>query len=155
MILTRFVRIQLTVFSVLTVVALAVMSLHYMRLPELAGVGQHEITIELPTSGGLYGTANVTYRGATIGTVTDVVPTASGAEATLRIDSTAKIPVGTRAEVHSRSAIGEQYVDLVPDTVDGPFLQDGAAIPTDRRTVLAAHFPLRRDVAGYRHEHFR
>jgi phospholipid/cholesterol/gamma-HCH transport system substrate-binding protein len=134
-ILTRFVRIQLTVFSVLTVVALAVMSLHYMRLPELAGVGQHEITIELPTSGGLYGTANVTYRGATIGTVTDVVPTASGAEATLRIDSTAKIPVGTRAEVHSRSAIGEQYVDLVPDTVDGPFLQDGAAIPTDRTSV--------------------
>lgn len=135
MILTRFVRIQLTIFSILTVVALTVMGLHYMRLPALAGIGQYQLTVDLPTSGGLYGTANVTYRGATIGTVTDVAPTASGARASLRVDSATKIPVDARAEVHSRSAIGEQYVDLVPAGLDGPYLQEGDLIPADRTSV--------------------
>ncbi|MGW4335052.1 MCE family protein [Rhodococcus koreensis] len=135
MILTRFVRTQLTIFSVLTVVALAVMGVHYMRLPELAGIGRYELTVELPTSGGLYGTANVTYRGATIGTVTEVEPTASGARATLRVDSSTEVPADARAEVHSRSAIGEQYVDLVPAGIDGPYLQDGDVIPAERTSV--------------------
>ena len=77
------------------------------------GIGQYTLKAELPASGGLYPTANVTYRGITIGKVTDVQPTEHGAEATMSIDSNYKIPVDTVANVHSVSAVGEQYLDLV------------------------------------------
>ena len=35
--LTRFIRLQLLLFTVLTVIALAVLGLYYLRLPSLAG----------------------------------------------------------------------------------------------------------------------
>ena len=77
--LTRFIRIQLILFTVLTVVALVVLGWYYLRLPSVAGIGQYKLNAELPRSGGLYRTANVTYRGITIGKVTDVEPTERGA----------------------------------------------------------------------------
>ncbi|MFC9835511.1 MCE family protein [Rhodococcus sp. NPDC127530] len=142
MILTRFVRVQLTIFSVLTMIALVVMGMHYMRLPALAGVGRYTVTVQLPTSGGLYGTSNVSYRGATIGIVTQVVPTTEGAEATLSLDSAVKVPRNAKADVHSRSAIGEQYVDLVPETASGPFLEDGDVISPASTSVPQDIAPL-------------
>jgi phospholipid/cholesterol/gamma-HCH transport system substrate-binding protein len=55
----------------------------------------------------------VTYRGITIGKVTSVEPTEKGAEATMSIASEYKIPLDAAANVHSVSAVGEQYLDLV------------------------------------------
>ncbi len=109
------VRRQLILFVVLSVIALLVLALYYLRLPSLAplNIGRYEVKAELPASGGLYPTGNVTLRGITIGKVTDVQPTATGAEATMSIDSRYKIPRDAIAEVHSVSAVGEQYIDLV------------------------------------------
>ncbi len=72
MMLTRFVRIQLTIFAILTVVGLVVMSLMYVKLPALFGIGRYEIVVELQSTGGLYPHSNVTYRGNTVGTVRSV-----------------------------------------------------------------------------------
>ena len=83
--LTPFIRRQLIAFGILTVVSLLVLGMYYLRLPSLAGIGQYTLKAELPASGGLYPTANVTYRGITIGKVTDVEPTEQGAEATMSI----------------------------------------------------------------------
>ena len=44
----------------------------YMQLPTLLGIGRMTVTVELPTSGGLYRFANVTYRGVQVGKVTAV-----------------------------------------------------------------------------------
>ena len=41
--LTRFIKIQLVLFTILTVIALAVLGLYYLRLPSLAGVGQYTL----------------------------------------------------------------------------------------------------------------
>ncbi len=90
--LTRFIKIQLILFTVLTVIALVVLGWYYLRLPSVAGVGQYTLTAELPASGGLYRTANVTYRGITIGKVTDVEPYERGARATMSIDSQVQDP---------------------------------------------------------------
>jgi phospholipid/cholesterol/gamma-HCH transport system substrate-binding protein len=111
--LTRFIKRQLVLFGILTVVALLVLGVYYLRIPTLMGIGQYELKAELPASGGLYPTANVTYRGITIGKVTSVEPTEKGAEATMSIDSDFKIPLDASANVHSVSAVGEQYLDLV------------------------------------------
>lgn len=142
MILSRFVRIQLIIFAVVTVVALAVMGAVYMRLPDLAGVGRYRISVQLTTSGGLYSSANVTYRGKTIGIVTTVAPTEDGAVATLDMDSSVRIPLSATANVHSRSAIGEQYLDFVPTSENGPFLKDGDVVPVQRTTVPQDIAPL-------------
>jgi phospholipid/cholesterol/gamma-HCH transport system substrate-binding protein len=76
----------------------------------------------------LYRTSNVTYRGIQIGRVTKVEPTKNGVKATLSIDSRYKIPVDVSANVHSVSAIGEQYLDLVSTGNPGKFLSPGQTI---------------------------
>ncbi len=115
-------------FSILTVVSLVVLCWYYLRLPQLAGLGQYTIHAELPASGGLYNTANVTYRGISIGRITEVEPTELGARATMSIDNRYKIPVNTIANVHSVSAIGEQYLDLVATGQENRYLVEGATI---------------------------
>jgi phospholipid/cholesterol/gamma-HCH transport system substrate-binding protein len=126
--LTRFVKLQLIVFAVLTVIAIVALGWFYLRIPTLAGVGQYTLTANLPASGGLYPTANVTYRGITIGKVTDVQPTESGARATMRIDRRYQIPVDSSANVHSVSAVGEQYLDLVSEDNSQRYFVDGQTI---------------------------
>ncbi|MGH3522634.1 MAG: MCE family protein [Mycobacterium sp.] len=99
-----------------------------MRLPSLAGIGQYTLNADLPASGGLYKTSNVTYRGVTIGKVTDVEPTEHGARATLSIDDRYKIPIDATANVHSVSAVGEQYLDLVSEKAPRQYFSDGETI---------------------------
>ena len=126
--LTPFIRRQLILFAVLTVVSIFVLGVYYLRVPSLVGIGRYTLKAELPASGGLYPTANVTYRGITIGKVTDVEPTQQGAEATMSIDSRYKIPIDAIANVHSVSAVGEQYLDLVSSGNPGKYLSDGQTI---------------------------
>jgi phospholipid/cholesterol/gamma-HCH transport system substrate-binding protein len=128
--LTPFIRRQLILFGILTVIALSVLGIYYLQIPSLVGIGRYTLKAELPASGGLYPTANVTCRGITIGKVTDVKPTAEGAEATMSIDSSYKIPIDTVPNVHSVSAVGEQYLDLVPCGKPGKSLSDGQTITT-------------------------
>lgn len=126
--LTRFVRIQLVVFTVASLIGVAMMVLNYMQAPTLLGIGRITVTLELPRGGGLYRLANVTYRGVQIGKVTDLVLTAHGAQATLKIETSPKIPADLVAQVRSVSAIGEQYVDLRPRSDSPPYLRDGSVI---------------------------
>jgi phospholipid/cholesterol/gamma-HCH transport system substrate-binding protein len=126
-VITRTVRIQLAIFLVLTLLAVLVLGWYYLRLPSRAGIGQYTLYADFPASGGLYPTANVTYRGDTIGRVTGVEPTKSGARATMSINDTYKIPDNAVANVHSVSAIGEQYIDLVAGD-EKTYLADGDTI---------------------------
>ncbi len=126
--LTPFIRRQLVLFGILTVISLLVLGVYYLQIPSLVGIGQYTLKAKLPASGGLYPTANVTYRGITIGKVTDVEPTEQGAEATMSIDSHYKIPIDAIAKVHSVSAVGEQYLDLVSEGNPGKYLSDGQTI---------------------------
>lgn len=133
--LTRFVRVQLAIFTVASIVGILAMVLVYMQLPTLLGIGRMTVTLELPRTGGLYRFSNVTYRGVQIGKVTDVRATRDGAEATLSLATKPKIPADLQASVLSVSAVGEQYVDLLPRTDSGPYLQDGSVIPVSDTTV--------------------
>ena len=126
--LTPFIRRQLILFGILTVVSISVLGVYYLRVPSLVGIGQYHLKAELPASGGLYPTANVTYRGITIGKVTDVEPTTQGARATMSIDSRYQIPIDATANVHSVSAVGEQYLDLESTGNPGKYFSDGQTI---------------------------
>jgi phospholipid/cholesterol/gamma-HCH transport system substrate-binding protein len=141
--LTPFIKRQLILFSILSLVTAIVLGGYYLRLPTAAGIGQYRLYANLPASGGLYETANVTYRGETIGTVTAVEPTETGARATMSISSRYKIPIDAAANVHSVSAVGEQYLDLVSAGNPGKYFSPqqtitNGTVPTDIGPALDA-----------------
>ena len=126
--LTRLVRIQLTIFTIASIIGVALMVFSYMQVPTLLGVGRITVTLELPATGGLYRFSNVTYRGVEIGKVTRVELMRNGVKATLSLATSPKVPADLVAEVHSVSAVGEQYVDLRPRTKSPPYLTNGSVI---------------------------
>jgi len=136
MYLTRRVRLQLVFFAVITLLAGGVMGFTYLGLPNmLFGLGHYRVTIDLPVSGGLYKNAVVTYRGTEVGRVENVTLTPTGVAAVLSLTSGVEVPADLDAQIHSQTAIGEQYVELVPRNGNGPALRDGDVVPADRTTV--------------------
>jgi len=133
--LTRFVRIQLAIFTIVGIIGMFVMVVFYVQAPTLLGIGKMTITLELPSTGGLYRFSNVTYRGVQIGKVTAVNLTPHGVKATLALDTSPKIPADLQARVLSISAVGEQYVDLRPRTDSPPYLRDGSVIAASSATI--------------------
>jgi phospholipid/cholesterol/gamma-HCH transport system substrate-binding protein len=140
--LTRFVRNQLIVFTIASIVGVGVMLFTYMQVPTLLNLGRINVTMNLPAAGGLYKFSNVTYRGVQIGKVTDVKLTGNGAEATLTLETSPKIPADLEADVRSVSAVGEQYVDLRPRTDSGPYLKDGSVITQENTSIPQAVGPV-------------
>ena len=145
--LPRAVWTQLTILAAVTVIACSVMAFGFVNVPALLGVGRYTVTVDLPATGGLYPTSVVTYRGTEIGRVESVDVTHDGARAVLVLDSDIKIPSDVTAAVHSRSAVGEQFLELTPradgDTTkllsDGDVIGVGAAqIPADIGSLLDA-----------------
>ncbi|MCV7152891.1 MCE family protein [Mycolicibacterium pyrenivorans] len=126
--LTRFIRVQLIVFAMASVIGMTAMAVVYLQVPALLGFGHITVTMELPASGGLYRFSNVTYRGVQVGKVMDITLTPTGAQAELSLDSKPRIPSDLVAEVRSLSAVGEQYVELKPRHDESPYLADGSVI---------------------------
>lgn len=133
--LTRFVRIQLAVFTVASIVGISVMVVNYIQAPTLLGIGRIDVSMELPHAGGLYRFANVTYRGVQIGKVTAIDVNRQGAVATLSLSNSPAVPAELTARVRSVSAVGEQYVDLQPKSSAGPYLHDGSVIPASETVI--------------------
>ncbi|MGV0605591.1 MCE family protein [Mycolicibacterium sp. XJ1904] len=133
--LPRMVRIQLVIFSIASIIGVVAMVFAYMQVPTLLGIGKITVKMELPSSGGLYRFANVTYRGVQIGKVTEVDVSRTRATATLRLDTSPRIPSDLQAEVRSVSAVGEQYVELLPRTESPPYLEDGSVITMSDTTI--------------------
>ena len=140
--LTRFVRNQLIIFGIASVVGIGTMVFVYLQAPVLLGLGRIGVTLQIPSTGGLYQFSNVTYRGVQVGKVTDIRPTRGGAEVTMSLQRSPRIPADLQANVRSVSAVGEQYVDLVPRTESGPYLEDGAVITAENASLPQAVGPM-------------
>lgn len=145
--LTRRIRIQFATFTVIALVAISAVLFGFLKIQStLFGINRYTVTVQLPQAGGLYTGGNVTYRGVTVGRVREVRLTRTGAEAVLQMNSDVDIPAtDLAAEVHSVSAVGEQYVALTPHSRSGPKLKDGdvipvshARVPTDINSLVAA-----------------
>ncbi|BBZ24609.1 MCE family protein [Mycolicibacter hiberniae] len=138
--LSRLVRIQLGIFAVVTVLAVGAISILYLHAPSRLGIGTYKVTADFIGGGGIYKSANVTYRGVTVGRVEDVRLTDHGVDAQMRLNSSTKIPGNVTATVKSMSAIGEQYIDLVPPAdaaavAAAGSLRGGARIGQDRTAI--------------------
>jgi phospholipid/cholesterol/gamma-HCH transport system substrate-binding protein len=133
--LTRRIWIQLTIFFVVSLTAILVMAFGYVKVPRLLGIGTYDVTVQLPEAGGLYERANVVYRGTEVGQVKQVKLADGGVDAVLKLKSGIDIPSDLTAEVHSQSAVGEQYVALSPRNGNSAPLKAGDVIARDRSSV--------------------
>ncbi|WP_132992284.1 MCE family protein [Gordonia zhaorongruii] len=130
--ITRFVRMQLVIFSLVSIVSLVIVAVFYIRIPQMFGVGSYTVNVTMPSTGGLYQNANVSFRGVDVGKVKGVHLTSDGVQAELTIDSGTSIPKNSAASVRSVSAIGEQFVAFnPPQDASGDSLGDGDTVHTD------------------------
>ncbi|HKY58125.1 MAG TPA: MlaD family protein [Aeromicrobium sp.] len=126
--------------GIASVFALCVLYLFAVALKTPLTEKPVEVAVSLPASGGLYQGSEVTYRGIRVGRVTQLDLSDSGVRATVRLDSTARVPRDARPKVRSLSPVGEQYIDFQPGGASGPFLADGDAVrgsAEDLPTALA------------------
>jgi phospholipid/cholesterol/gamma-HCH transport system substrate-binding protein len=134
--LDRLTKMQLAIFGVVTVITVVVMAIFYLRLPAALGIGTYRVTADFVAGGGLYKNANVTYRGVAVGRVESVGLNPRGVDATMRLNSGTNVPSNVTASVKSVSAIGEQYIDLVPPAHPaGSKLHNGSRIARDNTAI--------------------
>jgi phospholipid/cholesterol/gamma-HCH transport system substrate-binding protein len=87
-------------------------------------------------AGGVATNQEVTYRGVQIGRVGKMSLTPDAVKIELVIESGFRIPKeGTRAQVLFKSAVGEQFVDLLPEREDGPVFRQGDVIPINMTSI--------------------
>lgn len=134
--LDKRTQIQLAIFIVVSLVFTGYMVIGYLNVPQMMfNAGHYSVTVQLEKSGGLYERSNVTYQGTEVGRVETIELTDAGVDVHLSLDSDVVIPSDVEAEVHSQSAIGEQYVALVPLDDDAEPLRNGDVIPVSRTSV--------------------
>ncbi len=134
--LSRTVWTQLAILATVTLIAGGVMLFGFVKVPALLGIGRYTVTVDMTHTGGLYPTSVVTYRGTEIGRVRSVDVTKDGVRAVLTLDSAIAVPGDVTAAVHSRSAVGEQFLELMPQNVpDTRTLRNGDVIPAARVSV--------------------
>jgi len=94
------------------------------------------VHVTLKTGGGIFSGAEVAYRGVQVGRVTDLKLDTDSVELTLAIDHGTKIPDNSIANIYDLSAVGEQYVDLVPpNTPSSTYLHNGSSIDKQQTTT--------------------
>jgi phospholipid/cholesterol/gamma-HCH transport system substrate-binding protein len=137
--ITRRTRLQLLVFAIITLVGVSFVGARYARLDRLVLDQSYTVVAHFADSGGAFAGAEVSYRGVRVGEVSELVLTDDGVDLVLDIDEQHDdIPADAHALVGNRSAVGEQYVELQPQSDDGPFLEDGSEIARDLTTTPIA-----------------
>jgi phospholipid/cholesterol/gamma-HCH transport system substrate-binding protein len=135
-VIARRTKLQLVAFVTIAVVGMAYLGFKYVGLDRVVLGSGYQVSADFRDSGGIFVNAEVTYRGVSVGRVTDMKLIDDGVRVVLSIDPDARpIPADARAVVADRSAVGEQYVDLQPPDGKGPYLKDGSVIPISRTSI--------------------
>lgn len=88
------------------------------------------VQVRMPDAAGIAESSQVTYRGMSVGTVSDVAigPDGRGVRLVLNVDAGQRIPASTRAEVSMDSPMAIKHLDLRPADDRPPYLRDGSVI---------------------------
>jgi phospholipid/cholesterol/gamma-HCH transport system substrate-binding protein len=128
-------------FVAISLLGISYVSSRYVGLTtSLFGNHGCTVNVDYPDSGGIFTGAEVTYRGVGVGRVGRLELLDNGVRVELHLADCARPAVpktGTLAYVADRSAVGEQYVNLVPKTDRGPYLRGG-----DTLSMTAAQLPV-------------
>jgi phospholipid/cholesterol/gamma-HCH transport system substrate-binding protein len=132
--ISRFTKLQVLVFVVVSVLGVGYVGWRYVGLGDRFG-GTYLVYADFTNASGIFPNASVTYRGVPVGRVAAVRLHDSGVRVDLRLASGTRVPADLTAVVAQRSAVGEQYLDLRPNTDAGPYLHPGDRIPTSRTAI--------------------
>lgn len=113
-------------------------ALIYAMATQVLSVLQDRYTVNaiFPDAGGVFTNQEVTYRGVTVGQVGALDVVQEGVNIQLLIDEGVEIPAeGVEARVMFKSAVGEQFVDLLPASNSAPYLEDGDEIPLAQTSI--------------------
>lgn len=131
--ITRSTAIRALVFLVLTVALVVYIGAKFLGLFTFIGPQNFTVHLPLANASGLFERGEVTFRGVKVGNVGPLRLTDDGVVADLIIDGSApNIPSDLNAVVADRSAVGERYVDLRPNSDAGPYLHQDSTIPANR-----------------------
>jgi phospholipid/cholesterol/gamma-HCH transport system substrate-binding protein len=148
-VITRFTKIQLLIFAIVTLIGGAFVGGRYAQIDRLLVDRSYPVTAQFSDSGGIFAGAQVTYRGIPVGTVDKLQFSDGGVKAVLAIEKSAPdIPRDVLAVVANKSAIGEQFVDLQPRANTGPYLAAGSAIPLSSTRIPIDTTTLLVDIDG-------
>ena len=115
------------------------LALSYLMANQVLSVLQDRYSVYalFPDAGGVFTNQEVTYRGITVGQVGEMSVVEDGVKIELAIDKTFdEIPKeNIEARVMFKSAVGEQFVDLLPATDEEPFLEHNDVIPMDQTSI--------------------
>jgi phospholipid/cholesterol/gamma-HCH transport system substrate-binding protein len=128
-------RTQIIALVVIALAGTTYIGAHYAHVGRIFGKGGYTVTVHLADSGGIFSGADATYRGVSIGRVRTMTLTATGVDAEIEVDRSARIPSDTLAVVADKSAVGEQYLDFQPRRDGGPFLHDGSQIAQESTKI--------------------
>lgn len=141
--MTRGIKVRLVLFCILSAVGIVYVAANYLGIVDRVLGRGITVHAQLPESGGLFEGSEVTYRGVKVGRVADMDVTAEGIELELKLEDGTEIPVDSAMYVHNLSAVGEQYLDFVPEDAEPPYADDGhtfrggdAAIPVGEDELL-------------------
>lgn len=137
--ITRQTKLQLLVFGLIAVMGLSYTGLRYAGLGRYFVDQGYLVSADFVDSGGIFKGAEVTYRGVPTGKVEELELREDGVRVVLRLEPGTKVPDSVKAVVGNRSAVGEQYVDLLPTRDGAPFLPEkGAVIPQSMTEIPIA-----------------
>jgi phospholipid/cholesterol/gamma-HCH transport system substrate-binding protein len=134
-VIRRTVKIQLAAFVVISLVGIYYVGANYVgvRLPWSAK--PISVTLQAADTGGIFTNAAVTERGVDIGRVGKLTLRQGHVDVELKIDPGHPVPSDLHATIANLSAVGEQYVDLEPQSATAPPLKNGDVISADNVTV--------------------
>jgi phospholipid/cholesterol/gamma-HCH transport system substrate-binding protein len=124
----------------MNVIAFIVMGLglSYLMATQILTILQDRYSVYafFPDAGGVFTNQEVTYRGVNVGQVGDMDVVENGVKIELLIKKETQIPSeGTEARVMFKSAVGEQFVDILPAVDKEPYLEDGSEIAVDKTSI--------------------
>jgi phospholipid/cholesterol/gamma-HCH transport system substrate-binding protein len=131
--ITRQTRLQLLAFAIIGLLGLTYAGGKYAGLGRLVpGYDRgYLVNAEFSDSGGIFKGAEVTQRGVPVGKVEDISLSKTGITVALRLKPGSMVSTPVKAFVGNRSAVGEQFVDLQPQTDGTDYLHGGSVIPLD------------------------
>lgn len=131
--ITQRTKVQLLVFAIITLLGVSYVGARYARLDRVFVDDAYTVVAHFADSGGAFAGAEVSYRGVRVGEVSELELTDDGVDIHLAIDNDRDdIGADAIAVVGNRSAVGEQYVELQPQSDEAPYLEEGSEIALDR-----------------------
>jgi phospholipid/cholesterol/gamma-HCH transport system substrate-binding protein len=126
------IKLNVITFMVLAVALIYAMATQVLSILE----DRYSVYAIFPDAGGVFTNQEVTYRGITVGQVGGMEIVEKGVKIELEIFKEYQVPKeNTEARVMFKSAVGEQFVDLLPGSDEGPYFENGDKIPLSQTSI--------------------